>query len=206
MPFPSQCMPHAGSVHLCRMSTFIVFLLRSSEMHCTCTFKIHQNSTNPCIVRVCVLHLSFRACKCTCCKVFQQSLDCILRCCKRHIWQPSFLKLWWSVMDAKKIKEVDCRRSNDFPLKRLEETGRKQHPKVDKNCLGILPYSFECNVSAPSSKAPISCYAIACWVLFPTRIWKLLLHRFQFLLPKRWSTMGEGRTSTRVRVRMSHIF
>jgi hypothetical protein len=159
MPFPSQCMPHAGSVHLCKMSTFIVFLLRSSEMHCTCTFKIHQSSTNPCIVRVCILHLSFRACKCTCCKVFQQSL-------------PTYLTAAFSqtVMDAKKINEVDCRRSNDFPLKRLEETGRKQHPKVDKNCLGILPCSFECNVSAPSSKAPISCYAIACRVLFPTRI------------------------------------
>ena len=136
MPFPSQCMPHAGSVHLCRMSTFIVFLLRSSEMHCTCTFKIHQNSTNPCIVRVCILHLSFRACKCTCCKVFQQVL--IASCGAVNDIFDSHLfwncdDLWWM---QRKSKKVDCRRSNDFPLKRLEETGRKQHPKVDKNCFG----------------------------------------------------------------------
>ena len=45
MRFPSQCMPHAGSVHFWKMSTFIAVLLRSSYMHCASTFKIQQAHT-----------------------------------------------------------------------------------------------------------------------------------------------------------------
>ena len=175
MPFPSQCMPHAGSVHLCKISydhpkciaQVLSKFIKIQQTHALCMSAFCTSA---------FVLASVHAAKSSN-KVLIASCGAINDIFDSH--------LFWNCDGC---KENQRSRLQTFQWLSTEATWRDWPKTTSKS--GTVFVRMQCLCALQRGTHFMLCYWM--WVLFPTRIWKLPLHRFQFLLPKRWSMMGEG--------------